>query len=103
MYEHSTVAEKDFIRFATIPGMWDRTVSLYSAGKIFSCTGWRVGYMIGPGYLLKPVHNYFEIIGNGVNQMACVVVNNAYRLAAEPYEGYDSYWSWFNHELSKKC
>jgi aspartate/methionine/tyrosine aminotransferase len=34
--------------------MWERTLSLYSAGKTFSCTGWRVGYAIGPSDLIAP-------------------------------------------------
>jgi len=42
-------------RFATIEGMWDRTISLFSAGKTFSCTGWRVGYCIGPDHLIQPL------------------------------------------------
>jgi aspartate/methionine/tyrosine aminotransferase len=38
-------------RIAAYPGMFDRTVSLFSAGKTFSCTGWRVGYAIAPAHL----------------------------------------------------
>lgn len=42
-------------RFATLEGMWERTISLFSAGKSFSCTGWRVGYSIGPAALVQPL------------------------------------------------
>tara|TARA_B110000208_G_scaffold146684_1_gene176999 strand:+ start:197 stop:1435 length:1239 start_codon:yes stop_codon:yes gene_type:complete len=42
-------------RIATLPGMADRTVSLYSAGKTFSVTGWRVGYAIAPPALTMPM------------------------------------------------
>ena len=34
--------------FARLPGMWNRTITLSSAGKTFSATGWQVGWMIGP-------------------------------------------------------
>lgn len=34
--------------------MWDRTVTVLSAGKSFACTGWRVGYLIGPEALIGP-------------------------------------------------
>ncbi len=42
-------------RFATLNGMFDRTISLFSAGKTFSCTGWRIGYCIGPEHLITPL------------------------------------------------
>lgn len=35
-------------RMATLPGMWERTVTLGSAGKTFSVTGWKVGWAIAP-------------------------------------------------------
>jgi len=35
--------------------MWDRTLSVFSVGKTFSCTGWRVGYAVGPEELIAPL------------------------------------------------
>ena len=40
---------------ATLPGMWDRTVTLGSIGKAFNCTGWKVGWALGPEHLLRPM------------------------------------------------
>ncbi|EJD01187.1 PLP-dependent transferase [Fomitiporia mediterranea MF3/22] len=45
---------KEHVPIATLPGMWDRTVSVYSAGKAFAATGWRVGYLIGPEHIIAP-------------------------------------------------
>ncbi|KAI9574551.1 pyridoxal phosphate-dependent transferase [Boletus coccyginus] len=45
---------KQHVRFATLPGMWDRTVTVLSAGKAFAATGWRVGWLIGPESIIKP-------------------------------------------------
>lgn len=42
-------------RIASFPGMFDRTISLFSAGKTFSCTGWRVGYAIAPAHLTTAI------------------------------------------------
>ena len=36
-------------------GMFEQTLSIYSVGKTFSCTGWRVGYAIGPEHLITPL------------------------------------------------
>ena len=43
----------DHVRIATLPGMWDRTLTLGSAGKTFSVTGWKVGWAIGPAALAR--------------------------------------------------
>lgn len=36
----------EHVRIATLPGMWERTVTLGSAGKTFSVTGWKIGWAI---------------------------------------------------------
>lgn len=44
------------VHFASLPGMWDRTITVSSAGKTFSATGWQVGWCIGPSRLISPLH-----------------------------------------------
>ena len=41
------------IRIATLPDMWERTITIGSAGKTFSVTGWKLGWAIGPEHLIK--------------------------------------------------
>jgi aspartate/methionine/tyrosine aminotransferase len=41
----------EHVRLATLPGMWERTVTLGSAGKSFSVTGWKIGWAIAPPHL----------------------------------------------------
>jgi N-succinyldiaminopimelate aminotransferase len=43
VYEH-LVYEGEHVPIAALPGMADRTVTISSAGKTFSCTGWKVGW-----------------------------------------------------------
>lgn len=38
---------------ASLPGMWERTLTIGSAGKTFSVTGWKCGWLYGPDYLIK--------------------------------------------------
>ncbi|XP_045702381.1 kynurenine--oxoglutarate transaminase 1 isoform X3 [Phyllostomus hastatus] len=38
---------------ASLPGMWERTLTIGSAGKTFSATGWKVGWVLGPDTLLR--------------------------------------------------
>ncbi len=42
------VFEGEHIRIATLPGMWERTITLGSLGKSFSFTGWKIGWAIAP-------------------------------------------------------
>jgi N-succinyldiaminopimelate aminotransferase len=51
VYEHITFDGARHVRLATLPGMWERTLTLSGAGKTFSCTGWRIGWAIGPAPL----------------------------------------------------
>jgi N-succinyldiaminopimelate aminotransferase len=53
VYEHVIFDDTPHIRLTTLPGMWERTLTLSGAGKTFSCTGWRLGWAIGPG----PMHD----------------------------------------------
>jgi aspartate/methionine/tyrosine aminotransferase len=47
------------IRVAELPGMWDRTITIGSAGKTFSVTGWKLGWAYGPEHLVKNCQVHF--------------------------------------------
>lgn len=51
VYEHLTF-DAPHVSIATLPGMVDRTVTISSAGKTFSFTGWKVGWATGPADLV---------------------------------------------------
>jgi N-succinyldiaminopimelate aminotransferase len=54
VYEH-LVYEGEHVPLATLEGMRERTVSLSSAGKTFSVTGWKIGWACGPAGLVARV------------------------------------------------
>lgn len=53
VYEHMVFEPYEHIRMCTLPGMWDRTITIGSAGKTFSLTGWKIGWAYGPASLLR--------------------------------------------------
>ncbi len=55
VYEHLVFGDCKHIPFNTLPDMDKRTVRIGSAGKTFSLTGWKVGYIAGPQALLQPI------------------------------------------------
>lgn len=55
VYEHLVFDDHEHVPLATLPGMWERTVTLSSAGKMFSFTGWKIGWATGPKDLVDAV------------------------------------------------
>ncbi len=55
VYEHLVFEGHHHTPIATLPGMWDRTLTLSSAGKSWSVTGWKVGWATGPAELVGAV------------------------------------------------
>jgi N-succinyldiaminopimelate aminotransferase len=55
VYEHLLFDGREHVPICTLPGMWERTVSISSAGKTFSFTGWKVGWVTGPAELVSTV------------------------------------------------
>lgn len=54
VYEQMFYAEQEHISIAQVsPEMWQRTVTIGSAGKTFSVTGWKIGWALGPSHLLR--------------------------------------------------
>ena len=57
VYEHLVFDDRAHVPLCTLDGMWDRTVSISSAGKTFSFTGWKVGWVTGPAPLVRAVES----------------------------------------------
>ena len=55
VYEHLTYDGRAHVSLAMLPGMRDRVVRVGSAGKIFSLTGWKVGWVTGPRTLVEVI------------------------------------------------
>ncbi|MGY2701452.1 pyridoxal phosphate-dependent aminotransferase [Nocardioides sp. HB32] len=55
VYEHLVFDDGEHVPIATLPGMFERTLTLSSAGKSYSFTGWKVGWATGPAELVSAV------------------------------------------------
>src|SRR3954451_16925025 len=84
VYEHLVFDGRKHVPLATLPGMAERTVSISSAGKTFSVTGWKVGWATGPA----------ELVGNVLSAKQWLTFTNAAPLqpavahALDAEEGY---------------
>jgi aminotransferase len=62
VYEHYVVGENPHTPISTLPGMWERTLTVNSFSKSWNISGWRLGYAFGPGRLLAPINNAANVI-----------------------------------------
>ena len=73
VYEHLAFAGSEHIPVATLPGMAQRTLTISSAGKTFSTTGWKVGWVSGPAdaiAAIRGVKQFLTYVGSGPFQPA---------------------------------
>jgi N-succinyldiaminopimelate aminotransferase len=62
VYEHLTYDTTTHIPLATLPGMRDRTVTISSAGKSFSVTGWKIGWVCASAELIRAVNTVKQFL-----------------------------------------
>ena len=87
----------EHVRLATLPGMWERTITLGSAGKTFSVTGWKVGWAIAPAPIAHAIlmgHQWIPFTVATPLQEAVAV-----GMEVAPQEGY---FAWLGQMYQKK-
>ncbi|WP_156971394.1 pyridoxal phosphate-dependent aminotransferase [Knoellia sinensis] len=76
VYEHLVFDGLEHVPMATVPGMAERTLTISSAGKTFSTTGWKVGWVSGPAEAVaavRTVKQFLTYVGSGPFQPAIAV------------------------------
>ncbi|MFI6466764.1 pyridoxal phosphate-dependent aminotransferase [Streptomyces sp. NPDC050538] len=95
VYEHLVFDEAEHIPLVTFPGMRERTVSIGSAGKTFSFTGWKVGWVTGTPALVTAVRS--------AKQFLTYVASGPFQYAvAEALSLPDSYFDDFRTDMLAK-
>lgn len=64
VYEHLVYSPHEHIAFATLPGMFDRTITCSSLSKTYSITGWRLGYVLASEAVIaqaRKVHDFLTV------------------------------------------
>lgn len=76
VYEHMVYAPWHHTCMASLPGMYEHTITCNSLSKTYSITGWRLGYLIGPAEVVesaKKVHDFLTVGAAAPLQEAAVV------------------------------
>ncbi|XP_077494216.1 kynurenine aminotransferase-like isoform X2 [Amblyomma americanum] len=76
------------VRMNTLPGMWERTLTIGSAGRTFGVTGWKIGWAYGPQPLLRGlrlVHqNCVALVSTVFQEAIAVALENVTKQIADP-------------------
>lgn len=87
VYEHIVYAPCRHVCMASLPGMFEHTITCNSLSKTYSITGWRLGYLIGPAWVIesaKKVHDFLTVGAAAPLQEAAVT---ALRFGPDYYDG----------------
>lgn len=90
VYEHLIFAPARHIPIATLPGMFERTVTVSSAGKLFSATGWKVGWVYGPPDLVAGVAGAHQFVTFAVHHPSQEAIAYALNLPDTYYEAFQA-------------
>jgi kynurenine--oxoglutarate transaminase/cysteine-S-conjugate beta-lyase/glutamine--phenylpyruvate transaminase len=93
---------KTLPRMANLPGMWDKTITMMSAGKTFSSTGNRVAWAIGPKDLIKKVNAVYQYNTFCMYDPTMLAIADCLEIATKAYKGYDSYYEWLRAHYLKQ-
>lgn len=95
VYEHIVYEPNRHLYFASLPGMWERTISCSSLSKTYSITGWRLGYIIAPPDIIdvaKKVHDFLTVGAAAPLQEAAVT----------GLKFGDDYYKWLQDKYTRK-
>jgi len=95
VYEHLVFSGARHIPLMTLPGMAERCVRIGSAGKTFSLTGWKVGYVSGPAALIS-------LVAKAHQNLTFTTAPNLQRAVAYGLGKDDAYFSTLSAELEGK-
>lgn len=95
VYEHLVFDDAQHIAIASLPGMFERTITIGSAGKTFGMTGWKIGWAYGTPELMKGVGQAHQFVAFAANHPAQVAVAQAFTL---PETYFDAYRKMYTHK-----
>jgi aminotransferase len=62
IYEHFVYDGREHISPASLPGMWERSITISGLSKTFSITGWRIGYCVCPADIAEAIANFNDLV-----------------------------------------
>ena len=102
VYEKLVYDGKEHIRLASLPDMWERTLTVSSCGKTFSITGWKVGWVYGDASLVNYVMLANQWVQYNVSTPTQAALTEVLRISSQPYEGFTDYYEYIRSAYERK-
>lgn len=102
VYEWLVYDGAEHVKIATLPGMWEHTITIGSAGKTFSATGWKVGWAMGPDHLLKHAKTVHQNCVYHCATAAQEAVAHGFQRELDCFGKPESYFLQFPRQLQQK-
>jgi len=104
VYEYNLMSDlyEELPRMSNLPGMWDRTVTIHSFGKIFSITGIRLGCAIGAASIIKNLFPIYQYSVFCIFEPYQAALADCLERANLPYEGFKNYYAWLRDLYTKQ-
>lgn len=100
VYEDLIFDNNDYKRFANILDNWKRTITVYSGGKLMSCTGWKIGWLIGPNELIKACAIINESIAFQTNTICQIAIARSLpKFRDTPSYGFKNYTTYVRSQF----
>ncbi len=93
VYEHLCFTPATHLPIATLPGMFERTVTVSSAGKLFSATGWKIGWVYGRPELIEGVARAHQFITFAVHHPTQEAIAYALNLPDSYYTDFQALYT----------
>jgi N-succinyldiaminopimelate aminotransferase len=93
VYEHLIFKPAQHVPIATLPGMFERTVTVSSAGKLFSMTGWKIGWVYGSPDLVQGVLGAHQFVTFAVHHPSQEAIAYALNLPDTYYETFQAMYA----------
>jgi len=90
VYEHLTYDDAQHIPIATLPGMFERTISISSIAKTFSATGWKIGWVTGHPDIIAGVWRAHQLMAFAINHPSQIGAAHALHLGDDYYSELDA-------------
>ncbi|MCR5469036.1 MAG: aminotransferase class I/II-fold pyridoxal phosphate-dependent enzyme, partial [Lachnospiraceae bacterium] len=105
IYSELTYGEEKHVPIATIPGMWERTITINGFSKAYAMTGWRLGYACAPETIITQmikIHQFAIMCAPTTSQYAAVeALKNGDSDVETMREEYDGRRRYLLHRLNK--
>jgi aspartate/methionine/tyrosine aminotransferase len=96
VYENIVFSYSSLPRLANYKNLFERTLNVYSGGKTYSCTGWRIGWAVGPEHLIDQLKDVQHCTNHAPSSLIQEALALAIPQGHQKYKGFTNFYEYLN-------